>query len=66
MILAPMTPNDPKNIKVHIHLEVETDGDTPAEELSWLLNLIRYEMTVRPNWTGKIRRVGFDRPHPPL
>jgi hypothetical protein len=53
-------------VKVAILLEVETDGETPAEELTWLLNLIRCELVARPNWKGKVRGVRFDRSDRPL
>lgn len=54
-----MTTPTPKPVKLSIVLEVETNGDTDAEELGWMLNLIRFELTHWPRWRGKIRRVLF-------
>lgn len=51
--------NDP--IMLAITLEVQTSGEAPAEELAWLLNLIRCELATAKGWKGKVRRVQFDR-----
>ncbi len=44
-------------IKVRITMELETDGQTDAEELGWIVNLLRFELAHWPRWIGKIRRV---------
>lgn len=47
-------------IKMHVTLEIETSGETEAEELGWMLNLLRFEMSQwSTNWKGKVRRVQF-------
>lgn len=53
-------------VKLAILLEVETDGETPAEELAWLLNLIRCELVAAKGWKGKVRQLRFDRSVRPL
>ena len=50
---------------MHVTLELETHSDTDAEELSWMLNLLRFEMSQwSSHWKGRVRRVQF-LPHPP-
>ncbi len=44
-------------VKVRLTLELETNGQTHAEELGWILNMLRFELAHWPRWTGKIRRV---------
>jgi hypothetical protein len=44
-------------VKVRLTMDLETDGQTDAEELGWILNLLRFELAHWPRWRGKIRRV---------
>ncbi len=46
--------------KVRITIDLETDGERPAEELGWILNLLRFELAHWPKWQGKIRRVDLN------
>lgn len=45
------------NIKLRFTIEVETDGETNAEELGWMLNMLRFELAHWPRWRGRIGRV---------
>lgn len=55
---------DPVNVRVII--DFSTDGETPAEELAWILNLLRFEIAHWPRWNGRIRRIELGpRPSPP-
>jgi hypothetical protein len=56
-LCAMSTTTKPEPVKLQVIIDLETSGETHAEELGWLLNLIRYELTHAPNWKGKIRRV---------
>ena len=51
------TTTKPEPVKMQVIIDLETSGDTPAEELGWLLNLLRYELGRAPGWRGRIRRV---------
>jgi hypothetical protein len=44
-------------IKVRLTMELETDAETNAEELGWIVNLLSFELAHWPRWRGKIRRV---------
>jgi hypothetical protein len=47
------------NVKVRVTVELETNGETEAEELMYLLNMIRSEIQQHKRWKGKIRRVSL-------
>lgn len=49
-------------IKVRLTIDLETEGETYAEELGWMLNMLRFEVSHWPRWRGKIRRVEVVRP----
>ena len=55
--IAMNTTTKPEPVKMQVIIDLETSGDTPAEELGWLLNLLRYELGRAPGWRGRIRRV---------
>jgi hypothetical protein len=48
--------------KVRITIDLETEGETVAEELGWILNLLRFELAHWPKWRGKIRRLDLVNP----
>jgi uncharacterized membrane protein len=52
-----MNTTKPEPVKLQVVIDLETNGETPAEELGWLLNLIRDELGKASGWKGKIRRV---------
>ena len=48
---------DPNTVTMRVAVDVETGGDTDAEELGWMLNMLREELRRWPRWRGKIRSV---------
>jgi hypothetical protein len=44
-------------VTMRLSVDVETGGDTEAEELGWMLNMLRDELRRWPHWRAKIRRV---------
>ena len=46
-------------VKLQITIELETHGDTEAEELGWILNLLRNELSRARNWKGRVKGVRF-------
>lgn len=48
-----------ESVKLRVTLELEANPLCEAEELGWILNLIRFELSHWPRWRGKIRRVEF-------
>ncbi len=52
-------------VKLRLTLDLETNGETDAEELGWILNLLRFELAHWPRWRGKVRRVDILNPREP-
>jgi hypothetical protein len=50
---------DENTVTVRLSVDVETGGDTDAEELGWMLNMLRDELRRWPHWRTKIRGVKF-------
>jgi len=48
---------DENTVTMRLSVDVETGGDTDAEELGWMLNMLRDELRRWPRWRGKIRSV---------
>lgn len=46
-------------IRLRVTLEVDLPSEARAEEFGWLLNLLRAELSRKPEWTGKIRQTSF-------
>lgn len=53
-----MPQTDP--VKLTMSLEITADGDTLATDLGRLLQALRAELET-PKWSGRIRRIRFDR-----
>jgi hypothetical protein len=49
--------NDNGTVKIRVTFDLETSGDTDAEELGYLLNMLRFEMRHWPKWRSKLQPV---------
>lgn len=52
-------------VKVRLILDVETNGNTSAEELGWLVEMLRFELNHWPRWKGRVRRIALLKQMPP-
>ena len=58
-MLADMNTPKAETVKLQVTLDLETNGDTEAEELQYLLHLLGEEIRRAKKFQGKIRRVQF-------